>query len=71
MDVRTVDDFKAINQDFPTDGLPYFLTYGALRQCAFGALGAQLLGVYVSNDLKWNHHVEKKGKQETLLFKGP
>ena len=34
----------------------------------------KLLGIYISNDLKWNHHVEhicEKGKQETLLSKGP
>ena len=30
----------------------------------------KLLGVYVSNDLKWNHHVEVI-VQEALLFKGP
>ena len=33
----------------------------------------KLLGVHISNDLNWNHYVEhcEKGKQETLLSKGP
>ena len=51
--VRTnVHDVMAIKQFSHTDGLPYFLKYGAPRARAFGARGAPLL-FYTIHFILW------------------